>query len=841
MFRRSKQSMIIKNSQIGSVTQNYFSINIEDFIRLNEHGKFSPAKPVDYRWLPEYNLHFTGRERELEQISKALSEKDSVCSITQTISGLGGVGKSQLALAYAHAYAAENTEAIVWWVNCEHPIDGICEFLQHFGFPADLSAFGANNPLDKAVQRYLIDWYNRYHHWLLVFDNVDSYSDIQPYLPGSLFDGGILITTRNKTSFLDKAELIDLSAFSEQESLNFLQKRLGSIYDDNLAKQLSEKLGFFPLALEQVAAYIRMQYNNDKEILQRYLVSLEQKGISYLDKGKPNYYKSVIGKTWLITFEKLDNNAKRLMYYCSYMGSENLPLFVDSPLATDFEDVDIFFEALADLKGYSLISVNNDMHLLVQQVIREFQDDNSPYLNRLADIMRNSLSSEDISIRNYELFRSLVNHCNKLIEHMILTNNDDIESNNKIVKLSDFFGIWAYKIGHYEQAIYFSQIACSQSEKIDGLNSINLCLPYASYAAALFAHGYRESALEILEKAMEIFSNEGLFDEIQKNIPAEEAFIFCTIANSLGRIYQNFILYEEAEILYIVALNLLNQISPEGSKIVVMGYSNLGTLYVEKAEYKEALEQFMIALEMVKVYKITECPVIGILYDNIGNVYRELYNFASALAYHEKGRVIFEKILGLWHVNTATCHMNIGMTYVEMGELDKALLHYEKDLEIKKKVLRTNHPEVSTSYNNIGGIYMRKKNYVEALKYYKRALNISKATLGEDAANTALHYSNIGGAYRELGDYEKALSCVKKAIEICKATYGLEDIHTALIYEEMALTLSGTGDYVQALEFSKKGYEIIKNKLGIEHPKTIKVVLCQELVQVKMRIIPPLL
>lgn len=214
---------------------------------VTEKPRFPGALPPVWNVPFNRNPNFTGRRSLLTDLHDALNS-GQYAALTQAITGLGGVGKTQLALEYVYSYI--NEYEIVWWLRSEEPSTLAAEF-------ADL-ALRLNLPeKDEANQEVLIEavkkWLGQNRRWLLVFDNALDPKEIKSFLPQGA-GGHVIITSRNPV-WGNLARSLKVTKFERSESIEFLLKRTGQ-EDRKAANDLAEALGDLPLALEQAGAYI---------------------------------------------------------------------------------------------------------------------------------------------------------------------------------------------------------------------------------------------------------------------------------------------------------------------------------------------------------------------------------------------------------------------------------------------------------------------------------------------------------------------------------------------------------------------------------------------------------
>lgn len=364
---------------IAETLTNWF-VNILTFIA--DEKKFEITQNHN---LPPKNAYFTGRQKRLGDIDDLFKKgkKDAV-SICQTVSGLGGIGKTQLAVQYAYSYC-RNYINFIWFVVSESSTtvyNYFKDLAEHF------SLYLPDNCTPEDLQMVIKTWLSDNQYWLLIFDNLESYDTIKPYLPQKI-NGRIIITSRNTR--IDYGETLELEVFDLDESVNFLKRRLSENdsmkmekykFDDfnEQAPVLAKRLGYLPLALEQAAAYIR----EVRLTIADYVEKLDRNGLDIFDdeKSKAEFYTRAVHTTWAISFKNLELSAQYLMNLCAYMAPDRIPVnfFVEmrdklpSPLKDDLADDDIKDRIVNGLRIFSLATGDAyfiNIHRLVQEVVRK--------------------------------------------------------------------------------------------------------------------------------------------------------------------------------------------------------------------------------------------------------------------------------------------------------------------------------------------------------------------------------------------------------------------------------------------------------------------------------------
>lgn len=274
-----------------------------------------PAVPAAASNLPLRNPTFTGRADLLGRLGPGLS--DGPVAVV-AVRGLGGVGKSQAALEYAHRGRTAGSYSITWWVRAETDLT-LAEDLAGLAPALGVQA-GADQQETVAGVRAALQTRDR---WLLVFDNAPSVDAVRGWLPDG--PGHVLITSRSR-GWAGVARQLDVEAFDRAESVEYLRVRLGR--DDPDADALAEALGDLPLALAQAASWIDLHGNPP---VARYLALYREwagAGV-LLAEAAGDGYPHTVATTWLIHFTDLAATAPaapELLRLCAHLDPDDIDL-----------------------------------------------------------------------------------------------------------------------------------------------------------------------------------------------------------------------------------------------------------------------------------------------------------------------------------------------------------------------------------------------------------------------------------------------------------------------------------------------------------------------------------
>jgi tetratricopeptide (TPR) repeat protein len=340
--------------------------------------------------LPPRNPYFEGRDDELKRIRAMLSYGTPVA-----ICGLGGMGKTALAIEYAYRFRSEYSAVLFCPAGSEDDLRRGCEELWRL-----LSITTA----DISPRDALRAWLEGNDRWLLILDDAVDPAPVRSLLPQSL-RGQVLMTTRTQQVTALGAQPVVIDSISSDSSMSFFEKRLGkhewTDAEHTAAAELSEEVGALPLALEQAAAYIV----NRGARVQDYLASYRKRRLGLLDQqmalsaGRELSVSAALEPS-LEEIEKLPASSD-VLRAAAFLASDPIPTFllvasakelggpIASALASAADDPLAIDEVLDPLTKYSLIKRNREsqtfsVHNLVADLVRARISDPSAWQQRMA-------------------------------------------------------------------------------------------------------------------------------------------------------------------------------------------------------------------------------------------------------------------------------------------------------------------------------------------------------------------------------------------------------------------------------------------------------------------------
>jgi len=346
-----------------------------------ETGPSWPGHIPAFWSVPNRNARFTGRVALLEGLRDRLLGAGSAAPLAQTLYGLGGVGKTQIALEYAHRFMSDYD--LVWWVPAETG-EEISSSLATLALRLGVQVSDDVPETAQIALERLRQGAGLAGRWLLIFDNADDLRELGPYLPAG--PGHVLITSRNP-AWSRQAEPIAVDVFSRQESVDHLIMHVPDL-DPAMADRIAHVLGDLPLALEQAGAWLEETGTSAAT----YIEQLDTQLMRVLDLNRLLDYPAPAMATWNMSLERLQSKspaAVRLLQVCACCSPG--PISMDLLYSDEMIEALLpFDETLAEpmmlgrvireVTGFALARTDTSsnsiqVHRLVQAVIRSQMSD----------------------------------------------------------------------------------------------------------------------------------------------------------------------------------------------------------------------------------------------------------------------------------------------------------------------------------------------------------------------------------------------------------------------------------------------------------------------------------
>lgn len=624
------------------------------------------------------NPNFTGRVDLLEQIEQTLSSGQTAV-VTQAISGLGGVGKTQLALAYCYTHLQEYD--LIFWLAADNEAS-LTDSFRSLGQRLKL-ATAADTDQQAIVQRVLRWLGQAERQWLLVFDNADEIEskELANYLPRT-GSGQILITSRSP-NWRTIGNVLTLDIFSKEEAVDFLNQRTEKTTPENEAeKSLAATLGYFPLALEHAAAYVEATGSNYVSYQQLFEKMRQE---LWREVEVPNSYHATISTTWQLTFKQIQEvpGALDLLNLCCFLAPDDIPFdlivkhakALPEELSTLLEHPIERDKLVKGLLRYSLIQRKGDelsLHRLVQMVARDqmSKELSQKWVGAAISFLSVAFAYDKNDMKTWSTSQRLLNHSQTIVEWV----PEDLVLPEKTVQLLNKTAEYLSQFGNYESSLVCTQKALAISEKQLGPNHPDTAQSLNNFGGLLQAMGDLARARPFYERALAI---------------REKA---------------------------------LGSDHPDTAQTL----NNLGALLHSLGDMVAALPLYERALAIREKALGPDHPDTANSLNNLGSLLQAMGDLVAARQLHERALAISEKILGPDHPDTAASLNNLGSIYLFQGKLVLARKYLERALKIIEQTKGKNHPVLVKILTNLSGIMVKFRNDVIARQYLKRAQTICR-------------------------------------------------------------------------------------------------------------------
>ena len=592
--------------------------------------------------VPNHNLpfkrnhNFIGRKQELSLLHNSLSPNKPT-----TLTGLGGIGKTQIALQYAHKYF--NDYKHILWVNADGAdiTEKITRLAPFLGLKF------SNNISIPERSKQVTNKLEQGGPHLLILDNVEKKTSFRHHLP-KIGQTRVLITTRR--SDIQGVKKLSIDVLPPDKALKLLCVDL-SLDDAELeySKTLCKKLGYHTLAIS-VANRILVEsgFEQPSDIL----AEISEVGITKWSEEAPEdtlfSKEHQIAQLFDLSFNLLkednqvDDRAKLFLLLGCWFSPDGVSLELLSKSAEGLsEEVSgkANKKAASRLLSLGLATTDQERNLIFHRVVRDYSQ------KKGGDKYKNAVM---------ELLTEIAKG----------TSTDTLELLKQEVSAS-----------HYSEVLKY----------LTGQNQRYLNILYILFQYLITTAQY-ESALEVAQ------IGNGL---------AEDKTWRATFCHSLGRVFDAQGKYSEALKYYFRALDIYEETQGKQHPETATTLNNIGESLRSQGKYSEALKYYLRALEIYEETLGKQHPSTATTLDNMGQVFYSQGGYSEALEYYLRALEIKEETLGKQHPSTATTLNNMGLAYYNQGDKDKALKYLQNCLKIWKKTLGDSHPNTLTAKNSI--------------------------------------------------------------------------------------------------------------------------------------------
>ncbi len=598
------------------------------------------------------NFVFTGRRDALLALADALlpDRNPSQLGVTRAATGMGGVGKTQLAVEFAYRYGRFFKG--VHWVQASANVEkeiaacGLAMGVQPWPDEVAAQAMLTLTEWQKASPR------------LIIFDNVVDTEILQKWLP-RLQGSRVLVTSRkaNWPAALGM-ETFGLEMLSPQESLELLHRlapRLENTPDPEL-EALAKTLGYLPLAIDIAGNYLEaaetLKVSRYVQQLRQGKGAISHKSLKERAENLATRHETSLLATFSLGWDEIKNQNARLIFLACGFCAPNLQIppavfEIGLELKEKPEEVGL---ALNELYAFGFLRKGERGQPLIHPLLAEY----ARCLDREMESTGLQAAAEGIqTAANNAGQTGLPNAYSTLPEHLAIA-APLAEANRHALtgKLYNELGYYQDMVGDYENAKTAYECALTFDEVVYGPR-----------------HG--EVAIRI---------------------------------NNLGEVLRKQGDYPGAKAAFERDLSIEEEIFGHDHPRVAIVSNNMGLVLNELGDYSAAISAFERAIAIDEAEFGFDHPDVATDVHNLGLVLTAQGNFLSARASFERALNIFEKHYGKKHPSVGVVFNSLGRVSELQGDIQEAKAAYEQALEIFEKNLPDEHPNIQLIKDRLAGL-----------------------------------------------------------------------------------------------------------------------------------------
>jgi tetratricopeptide (TPR) repeat protein len=819
--------------------------------------------PEVWAGVPGRNINFTGRSELLQLLRERIADAATAVlpsagappaeGTPHALQGMGGVGKTQLAVEYVYRYRSEYD--LVCWIPADQPAlvrSTLAGLAPRLGLPP--SAMSGTNEAAQAV----LDALSRgvpYGNWLLIFDNANDPADLVDLIPSGA--GHVMLTTRNY-SWHAVIETLEIDVFHREESVEFLRRRVSQAITEAEAERLAEALGDLPLALEQAAA-LKVETGMPVD---EYLALLRGRTGELMNQNRPAEYPKAMSAAWSLSVTTLESKvpgAVELLRCLAFFGPDPIPRdilrhsggMIRPLLRSVLADPIALTQTVGELRRFALAKVSTEsrtiqVHRLVQALVREqLSDEDQALLRHEVQVLLAHGSPDDPDDdTQWPRFAELVPH----LEPARVAESDDDEvraftldvvrylylSGNRQAAQSmveDALRRWGSEPrAETDRLLLRAQIHRADILRDLGDYSLAFEIDQDAFQRGRRAFGeddrltlWAGRGLAADLRALGRFSDAAKHDEDSYKRHAlvfgDDHRLTLRSVNNLALDYGLIGRYEDARALHMRVYVSLREMSDRASRLDLLNaWNGLARVIRQHGEYAIARDLGEDALEYGRQEWGAEHPWTLRTARDFSVALRRSGDFAQALITAQQVHDRCKQLFGSDNPDTlaaATCLANAERS---VGHIDKAFPRAEDILRRYNSVYGSSHAYALACIGNVALLH-RVSGSVETA----RELNESCLAGLDAAVGRNHHYSlnvaiNLASDLAALGDIDAAIALGTDNLTRVRALLGEKHPVALGCAANLVADLRAAGKEEAAIELSNVTFPLYEQLLYAEHP-----------------------
>jgi tetratricopeptide (TPR) repeat protein len=754
-------------------------------------------------------VEFVGRTQKLIDLHTQLQQNDRI-AIT-AIAGMGGIGKTELALQYAIAQLKQNQyPAGLCWLRArdQEIATQIVSFAKTkllLTIPDDLEA-------KEQVKLIWGQWPEG--NALIVLDDVTDYKAIAPYLPPSDHRFKILITTRQ--NFGASVASINIEELSDADAIALLKSIVGN---ERIESQRSDSellckwVGNLPLGLELLGRFLA---GKEDWAIAKLLKQLEYKRLEAkaLIETKTGMTASLgVAAALELSWAELSEQEQDLAYLLGMFAVAPIPWNLVEQCFEEVDPDDIEDWRDEGLRDCSLIKRVGEGTYQLHQIVQEYfrfklqsysQQTSHPKTSFCKTLVKISESIQETpSAQEITDVESSITHIEELAIHWSheLDEDDLIWPYNGLSRFYAGKGLFAIAEKWTRSCVEIVKVKC-------GEESLAYTVSLNNLAIQNITQGHLEEAESNIIKAYESSKDEPKCKEGNNKI-----------LNNLAQLYLDKGIYQQALDLHQKVLTDRIKNLSRNHPDVALSLNNIGRIFNEINRYDEAESKLKEALKILELFP-HENRLIATCIENLGIAYLRQGRINDAKKNFHQSLQMNESHLGERHPDIVYSLTNLAACFEGEGNYLEAKNTLHRALDISQDHEYVNNSDL---LNSLGEIHKKLENYFESEKYLEQAIKVAKEYYKFEHKSISIYLNNLAGLYVKIKKYRQAENIYLESIQIKRNVFGDRSIEIAIGLNNLAHLYYESEEISKAKSFFEEAYQVFATEYGDTHPQSVQI------------------
>ncbi|KAH7183824.1 hypothetical protein BKA60DRAFT_644490 [Fusarium oxysporum] len=778
-----------------------------------------PARAEVVRVIPyPRNEDVVHRRDLIDRLDKLLPHTSG--SHSAALWGLGGSGKTQIALDYTYRRCDADKECCVFWVHADSEATFLADYKtigKKFGVDKWLDGSDLLDAVRNAIEGR--------PKWLMILDNADNLrlfgvgqqakdtgtnNNLHRYIPhGS--QGTILWTSRDAHiagTLVGARRSVQVRSMAMDEAATLLATTSGDSSTSKEADDLLKELQCLPLAISQAGTYMRRTLMTAEQylgLLRQGKTRWEVLKVSDVDRHRrPGVSNSVL-ETWRISTERIRVESEisyRMLHVIAYVDNQDIPQELVAQAACPYHaDDEHPIKQAPELEVLSAVARLKELSFLRVQ-----QTDNSD--------------------RRYEM-QKLVQEA---LRYGLRMRGSAVMAIGKTLGADD---------GPREDEAYYCGRALQVVDDLFPLSEPATwarCEQYLTHAVRVGqwaeVGGTEVKTARLLERVSDFLYDRGRWKEkepvdsqawhLRREVLGEKHPDTIRSMASLAATYYQQGRYNEAERIYQEVLELRREVLGEKHLDTIGSMADLAAIYHRQGQYDKAEETAVKVLGLQREVLGEKHPDTTSSMADLATIYHRQGRYSEAESIYQEVLELRREVLGEKHLDTIGSMADLAAIYHRQGQYDKAEETAVKVLGLQREVLGEKHPDTTSSMADLATIYHRQGRYSEAESIYQEVLELRREVLGEKHLDTIGSMADLAAIYHRQGQYDKAEETAVKVLGLQREVLGEKHPDTTSSMADLAMIYHGQGRYGEAESIYQEILDL-RRKVGVgKKPKSLR-------------------